>query len=98
MDEASGTVELKVNVLSGVLTETITLSYVVSDVSTTVSEDYTVTLDMLMLSLETPSVTIKVAILDDDLDEVDEMFTVTLRRWVIWNSVDGVCCYSNDIG
>ena len=78
VDEASGTVELRVNVLSGVLTETITLSYVVSDVSTTVSEDYTVTLDMLMLSLETPSVTIKVAILDDDLDEVDEMFTVTL--------------------
>ena len=41
VNEASGTVELTVSVLSGVLTEAITLSYAVSDVSTTDS-DYTV--------------------------------------------------------
>ena len=78
VNEASGTVELTVSVISGVLTETIRLSYAVSDVSTTVSEDYTVTVDMLELSLMTPSVTISVDIIDDALLENAEMFTVVL--------------------
>ena len=78
VDEDSGTVELTVSVLSGVLMETITLSYAVSDVSTTVSDDYTVTVAMLELSLMTTSVTISVDIIDDTSDEPEEEFTFTL--------------------
>ena len=78
VNEGSGTVELTVSVLSGVLTETIRLSYAVSDVSTTVSDDYTVTVAMLELSLMTTSVTISVDIIDDTSDEPEEEFTFTL--------------------
>ena len=78
VNEGSGTVELTVSVLSGVLTETLRLSYAVSDVSTTVSDDYTVTVAMLELSLMTTSVTISVDIIDDTSDEPEEEFTVTL--------------------
>ena len=76
VNEGSGTVELTVSVLSGVLTETLRLSYAVSDVSTTVSDDYTVSVNMLELSLMTSSVTITVDIIDDTSDE--EEFTVEL--------------------
>ena len=75
--EASGTVELTVSVLSGDLTETISLSYAVSDVSTTGS-DYTVSGNTLELSLMTSSVTISVAIIDDTSDEPEEAFTIEL--------------------
>ena len=78
VNEGSGTVELTVSVLSGVLTEAIRLSYAVSDVSTTVSDDYTVTVNMLELSLMTSSVTIIVDIIDDTSDEPEEEFTFTL--------------------
>ena len=78
VNEASGTVELTVSVISGNLTETIRLSYAVSDVSTTVSDDYTVSGDTLELSLMTPSVTISVDITDDMSDEPEEEFTVEL--------------------
>ena len=78
VNEASGTVELTVSVISGNLTETIRLSYAVSDVSTTVSDDYTVSGDTLELSLMTPSVTISVDIRDDMSDEPEEKFTVEL--------------------
>ena len=78
VNEGSGTVELTVSVLSGVLTETLRLSYAVSDVSTTVSDDYTVTVAMLELSLMTTSVTISVDIIDDTSDEPEEEFTFTL--------------------
>ena len=76
VNEGSGTVELTVSVLSGVLTETLRLSYAVSDVSTTVSDDYTVSGDTLELSLMTSSVTITVDIIDDTSDESEEEFTV----------------------
>ena len=78
VNEGSGTVELTVSVLSGVLTETLRLSYAVSDVSTTVSDDYTVSGDTLELSLMTSSVTITVDIIDDTSDESEEEFTVEL--------------------
>ena len=78
VSEGSGSLTLTVSVISGVLTETITLSYVVSDVSTTVSDDYTVTVDVLELSMMTPSVTISVDITDDTSYEPDEEFTVEL--------------------
>ena len=40
MDEDDGEVVLTVEVLSGVLTETVTLSYVISDGSAVVGDDY----------------------------------------------------------
>ena len=77
VNEASGTVELTVSVISGNLTETIRLSYAVSDVST-MGSDYTVSGDTLELSLMTPSVTISVDIIDDTSDEPEEAFRVEL--------------------
>ena len=76
--EGSGSLTLTVSVISGMLMETVTLSYVVSDVSTTGSDDYTVTVEMLELSMMTPSVTISVDITDDTSYEPDEEFTVEL--------------------
>ena len=78
VNEGSGTVELTVSVISGVLTEAIRLNYAVSDVSTTVSDDYTVSENTLELSPMTPSVTITVDIIDDKSDELEEEFTVEL--------------------
>ena len=77
VNEGAGTLELTVLVTGGMLTETITLNYAVSDVSTTGS-DYTVSGNMLELSLMTPSVTISVDITDDASDEPEEMFMVEL--------------------
>ena len=78
VNEASGTVELTVSVISGVLMETITLSYAASDVSTMGSDDYTVPENMLELSLMNTSVTISVDITDDMSDEPEEEFRVVL--------------------
>ena len=78
VSEGSGSLTLTVSVISGVLTETLRLSYVVSDVSTTGSDDYTVTVEMLELSMMTPSVTISVDITDDTSYEPEEEFTVEL--------------------
>ena len=47
-EDALVRVDLTVSVISGVLTETLRLNYAVSDVSTTVSDDYTVTVDVLV--------------------------------------------------
>ena len=76
--EASGTVELTVSVISGVLTETITLNYKTMDGSAIAGEDYTSTMSTVTLSPMTPSVTFTVPITDDDTDEPDQMFTVVL--------------------
>ena len=78
VNERDGTLELTVSVLNGVLTETIRLNYAVSDVSTTVSDDYTVSGDTLELSLMTSRVTIRVDIIDDTSSESEEEFTVEL--------------------
>ena len=77
MNEGSGTVELTVSVLSGVLTETLRLNYAVSDVSTMVSDDYTVTVNMLELSLMTTSVTIIVDIIDDTSKRSSRLLCLT---------------------
>ena len=77
VNEDAGSLTLMVSVISGVLTETLRLSYAVSDVSTTGS-DYTVSGNMLELSLMTPSVTISVDIRDDASDEPEEAFRVEL--------------------
>ena len=76
--EASGTVELTVSVISGVLMETITLNYATSGGSAVVGTDYALTTGTLTLSPMTPSVTFTVPITDDDTDEPDQMFTVVL--------------------
>ena len=78
VNERDGTLELTVSVINGVLTETIRLNYAVSDVSTTVSDDYTVSGNTLELSLMTSSVTISVDIIDDTSSESEEEFTVEL--------------------
>ena len=76
--EASGTVELTVSVISGVLMETITLNYATSGGSAVVGTDYALTTGTVTLSPMTPSVTFTVPITDDDTDEPDQMFTVVL--------------------
>ena len=78
VNEASGTVELTVSVISGVLTETITLNYKTMDGSAIAGEDYTGTIGMITLSLMTPSVTISVDITEDATLESEEEFTVEL--------------------
>ena len=79
--EGSGTVELRVSVLSGVLTETITLNYATSDGSAVAGTDYEYTTGTLTLSSGTSSFTFTVNILED-LDNVDVelagVFTVSL--------------------
>ena len=68
--EGSGTVELRVSVLSGVLMETITLSYATSDGSAVAGDDYALTTGTLTLSSGATSFTFTVKILED-LDNVD---------------------------
>ena len=68
--EGSGTVELRVSVLSGVLMETITLSYETSDGSAVAGDDYALTTGTLTLSSGATSFTFTVKILED-LDNVD---------------------------
>ena len=68
--EGSGTVELRVSVLSGVLMETITLNYETSDGSAVAGTDYELTTGMLTLSPGISSFTFTVNILED-LDNVE---------------------------
>ena len=78
VDEDDGEVVLTVEVLSGVLTETVTLSYVISDGSAVVGDDYMRTQDTVTLSDTITRVTFRVAIVDDSVVESEEMFTVAL--------------------
>ena len=79
--EGSGTVELMVSVLSGDLTEPITLNYETSDGSAVAGTDYEYTTGTLTLSSGISSFTFTVKILED-LDNVDVelagVFTVAL--------------------
>ena len=79
--EGSGTVELRVSVLSGDLTEPITLNYETSDGSAVAGTDYEYTTGTLTLSSGISSFTFTVNILED-LDNVDVelagVFTVSL--------------------
>ena len=79
--EGSGTVELRVSVLSGDLTEPITLNYETSDGSAVAGTDYEYTTGTLTLSSGITSFTFTVNILED-LDNVDVelagVFTVAL--------------------
>ena len=78
--EASGTVELTVSVLSGELTEPITLNYETSDGSAVAGTDYVLTTDALTLSDTITRVTFRVTIIDDSEVDVElaKTFTVTL--------------------
>ena len=76
--EDIGRVEFTVSVLSGVLTETITLSYATVEGSATADSDYTSRMDTLTLSEMTMSVTFSVTIKNDGLLESEEAFTVEL--------------------
>ena len=79
VNEASGTVELTVKLLSGTLTETVTVSYTTMDGSARADSDYTTMMSTLTLSPMTPSVTFTVPIIDDSTHEPDQMFTVELK-------------------
>ena len=68
--EGSGTVELRVSVLNGDLTEPITLNYETSDGSAVAGDDYALTTGTLTLSPGMSSFTFTVNILED-LDNVD---------------------------
>ena len=76
--EASGTVELRVSVLSGDLTESVTLNYETSDGSAVAGTDYTLTTGTLTLSDTISSFTFTVTILEDIDVEPVQTFTVTL--------------------
>ena len=76
--EASGTIELRVSVLSGDLTESVTLNYETSDGSAVAGTDYTLTTGTLTLSDTISSFTFTVTILEDIDVEPVQTFTVTL--------------------
>ena len=76
--ENAGSVELTVKLLSGSLTETVTLNYETMNGSAIAGEDYTTMQAMLTLSPGDTEETIIVQIIDDNTNEPDEMFTVLL--------------------
>ena len=76
--ESSGTVELRVSVLSGVLTDEVTLNYATSDGSAVDGTDYTLTTGTLTLSDTITSFTFTVTILEDIDVELVQTFTVAL--------------------
>ena len=80
VSEDAGTVELTVEVISGVLTQDVTLTYTTADDSATSPGDYTGAngVSIPALSAMTQSVTFRVALIDDDDGELDEMFMVVL--------------------
>ena len=78
VDEGAGTIELTVKVLSGELGRAVTLDYTTVDGTATAGEDYTSTMDMIVLSDTIRSATFTVQIIDDALLENAEMFTVVL--------------------
>ena len=57
---------------------TVTVEYATADGTATAGTDYEETTGMLTFSAETTAQTIRVPIIDDDLDEVAEAFTVAL--------------------
>ena len=61
-------------------TDTVTVDYATSNGSATASDDYTATSGTLTFDAGTTSGTISVPIADDDVNEGDETFTVTLSN------------------
>ena len=78
VSEGSGTVELTVEVISGVLAQSVTLSYATVDGSAVVGTDYRSEMDTLTLLAGSTSVTFTIDIFDDGSPESDETFTVVL--------------------
>ena len=76
--ENAGEVELTVEVISGMLTETVTLSYRTLDGTATAPTDYTDLTDVITLSSLMTSVTFRVPIIDDLIPELTEQFSVAL--------------------
>ena len=78
VSEGSGTVELTVEVISGVLAQSVTLSYATVDGSAVVGTDYRSEMPTLTLLAGSTSVTFTIDIFDDVSPESDETFTVVL--------------------
>ena len=79
VDENAGPVVLTVKLLSGTLTAPVTLSYATMNGSAIAPGDYTaVSMGTLTLTPGASEMTIMVPIIDDNTNEPEEMFTVTL--------------------
>ena len=76
--ENAGSAALTVKLLSGSLTETVTLIYTTMDGDAVAVSDYDLTTGAITLSSGDTEETIMVPIIDDDTRETDEMFTVEL--------------------
>ena len=98
VDEGAGTVELTVEVVSGVLTQDVTLTYTTADDSATSPGDYTGAngVSIPALSAMTQSVTFRVALIDDNDVEPDEMFMVVLSGAPSGVTLDPATRDSND--
>ena len=79
VNEDAGPVVLTVKLLSGTLTETVTVSYATVDGGAVAGSDYTTMMSMLTLTPGASEMTIMVPIIDDNTNEPEEMFTVTLN-------------------
>jgi Ca2+-binding RTX toxin-like protein/uncharacterized membrane-anchored protein len=66
--------------LSAVSTQSITISYTTTPVNATVGTDYTAKTGTLIIPANTLSATIRIPILNDNLNEADESFLVTLSN------------------
>ena len=78
VDENSGTVELTVEVIDGVLTEDLVLTYTTADGTATSSDDYTGGVFSLTLPALARSVTFTIPIVDDSDVDPAETFMVNL--------------------
>ena len=76
--EGPGAVAVFTVTLSGRSSQTVTVDYATSNDTATAGSDYTATSDALTIPAGSITGTISVPVLDDDLDEPDETFTVTL--------------------
>ncbi len=79
VDEDAGTVALTAN-LSRASSEAVTVSYATADGTATAGSDYPVSTGTLTIAAGDTSGTISVSITEDDVDEDDETFTVSLSN------------------
>ena len=99
VNEASGTVELTVEVIDGVLTETVMLTYTTTDASATSPDDYTGGAFSLTLPAMARSVAFTIPIVDDSDVEGDELFTVALSSTlpgVLFNPISATVTIINN--
>ena len=77
VSEGAGSITLTAS-LSQISSKAVTVSYATDNDTATAGEDYTAASGMLTIAAGDPSGTISVSITEDEVDEDDETFTVTL--------------------